>query len=390
MIILLYRSFLEGDFKPEISKHGSPKRTTVLVLAETSLYMFKFGLGKLGTEAVRLALECEKAADDKSKARGKPTLTAPYIRQMLFRADSMQILYSSDRSNVSTKKTFIEKAQDALFAAVDTQDKVRCYLQLAQSQIACGFAVNEIADCFLNAMQLTSDMPLDILKTSCLVPLDAMVQVAKLLLSAAKFEDALNVLLFSCSVYNSATLFLLLGICCYRLDRLEDAEDALLEANLEDNRNPEIWGYLCLLALAHGPHRLEEADAALVQCLRLGLSNTSLLRELATCYMAVDKLQTAEDLIRRAMSKENVDDFLFIGGSKQNAYTRKLLADVMAGQSQAAQAVEEYQKVLADSELDPQTRLDAAERCARLLGTLGRSEELKALTQIINSLSASE
>jgi len=37
------------------------------------------------------------------------------------------------------------------------------------------------------------------------------------------------------------------------------------------------------------------------------MTNTALLRELATQFMAMDRMQTAEDLIRRALAQEAVD-----------------------------------------------------------------------------------
>ena len=38
-----------------------------------------------------------------------------------------------------------------------------------------------------------------------------------------------------------------------------------------------------------------------------GLTSTALLRELATQFMAIDRMQTAEDLIRRALTQEAAD-----------------------------------------------------------------------------------
>ena len=113
-----------------------------------------------------------------------------------------------------------------------------------------------------------------------------------------RFDEAVSMLLFACSVYISSTLFSLLGVALMRMDRLAEAEDALVEANLLDYRNPEVWAYLSLLCLTSGPFRMEESTKCLFQALRLGLNSSSLLRELATANMAADKLQTAEDLVR--------------------------------------------------------------------------------------------
>lgn len=126
-----------------------------------------------------------------------------------------------------------------------------------------------------------------------------------------------------------------------------------------------------------GSKRLPEAEACLYQSLRLGLSQTPLLRELSTAFMACDKLATAEDLIRRALAAE---------AASPNPHYRKLLGDVLAGQQQAARAVEEYKAVIADGEGDTALRLLAADNCLALLETLGRSEEAAAVKEICGSL----
>jgi tetratricopeptide (TPR) repeat protein len=221
-----------------------------------------------------------------------------------------------------------------------------------------------------------------------IVPLGLFVQTARLLLQGGRFNQARTVLLYACSIYSSATLFMLLGVSYLRLDELADAEAALVEANLLDNRNPSVWAYLCLVCLASGPHRMAEAEKSLEQALRLGQDDAQVLRELATSFMSVDKLQTAEDLIRRALRKEQLEGSGAAGSSKytSNARTRRLLADILAGQNQAVKAVDEYQRIIADEYADLRTKVDAAERCSDLLASLGREEELMTLRSIITSL----
>ena len=45
------------------------------------------------------------------------------------------------------------------------------------------------------------------------------------------------------------TLFTGVGISCYRLGELSEAEQALSEANILNNTDPEVWGYLSLVCL---------------------------------------------------------------------------------------------------------------------------------------------
>ena len=136
-----------------------------------------------------------------------------------------------------------------------------------------------------------------------------------------------------------------------------------------------------------GSKRLAEAEACLYQALRLGLSTPTLLRELATSFMASDRLTVAEDLIRRAIAAEGTA----VGASagSRSAYHRKLLGDVLAGQQQASAAVDEYKRVLASSgseEAAADVKVSAAERCMALLQTLGRSEEAAAVRDILDVL----
>ena len=135
----------------------------------------------------------------------------------------------------------------------------------------------------------------------------------------------------------------MVGIINLRLGELNDAEVAFRESNLLDNRNCQVWAYQALVCLQGGSRRSEEADAALFQTLRLGLTAPHVLRELATAFMASDKLQVAEDLIRRALASEP---------GKGSFTTRKLLGDVLAGQNLAAKAVDEYKTVLEATEFE--------------------------------------
>lgn len=170
---------------------------------------------------------------------------------------------------------------------------------------------------------------------------------------------------------------------------MQDAEDALEEANLIDNRNPHVWAYLCLLCIADpSGRRLLEAGRCLQQALRLGITGPDsggLLRELAMAHVSVDKLSTAEDLLRRTLRAEAA---ISISG-KSSAYTRKLLADVLVGQNLLVNAVDEYRAVISDEEADVAMRLEACEGCISLLASLGRDEEIRTLAAISDSLRGS-
>jgi len=183
-----------------------------------------------------------------------------------------------------------------------------------------------------------------------------------------------------------------LGTAAYRLDRLQDAEDALMEACLLDNRCPDTWLALALVCLAcsltadatrPAKQRRDEAEQAAQQGLRLLATNAPLLRELAAAFVAADRVQAAEEVVRRAGAVESAHD----GGSgRPHPHTRKLLADILAVQNHALAAVDEYREVLGDAAADGETKRAAADRCAVLLRGLGREEELHGLRRLVDAL----
>ena len=345
--------------------------------------MNQYSFSKLGNECLSLALDCEKAVTEKAKARGKAAVTVPHIRFLLKRAQAISSLQSG---SFEDSQNAVSYATESEIVSDDTKDKIAALLTLAKAQTKTGFDSSDIVNTYLTAIQHASSLPLETLQTENLFPLESFISLNKILINTGRYRELVPLLLFESSIYSSSILFCQLGICLIRLNQLESAEEALIEANLLDNRNSDTWAYLSLLCLISGPHRTEEAEKTLFQSLRLGLSNPIILRELATSYMAVDKLQIAEDLIRRALSKENKD--FFLNNKKQNPYTRKLLADVLASQNQAVSAIDEYQIIIADDSFDKVARIEAAEKCAELLNSLGRDEELQSLRKILNSLNS--
>lgn len=278
-----------------------------------------------------------------------------------------------------------------------------------EAQISAGYTFyrqrqhqERALDAFLAAVTLAMDVSngysVTQLQSSQVIPLRAFLLMTKLLLQIGDWVQAVKILLFAAQVYTSASLCLLLGVAYLRQEKLEEAESALLEANMLDYRQADVWAYLCLVCIQRGPHRYAEAEACLFQTLRLQQTDPALLRELSTSFMAIDKLQTAEDLIRRTIALESQSSYASSpmsrtsgnNGTKGGAgsYNRKLLADILAGQNLAAKAIEEYQLVLQDEQSDNQVKLLAAQKCGELLQTLGRQEELPAIHQIIAQLTA--
>lgn len=186
------------------------------------------------------------------------------------------------------------------------------------------------------------------------------------LLHSSQFAAAETVFLESCDESRNASSWLGVGIACLRMERWDSAQLALAMANRLDNTHPDVWGYLALHALTAHAHvsSSDEQDASryVAQTMRYNLSNPVLLRELSNGFIAIDRLEQAERLLRRSLACQD------------SSLTRKTLADVLAVQSCAEDALRQYAQPLSAAE-SVQERCDLLEKSVQLLVTLGRPEE---------------
>lgn len=103
-------------------------------------------------------------------------------------------------------------------------------------------------------------------------------RLASIYLHDAEYEKAKKTFLLACKNSPSCISWLGVGIACYRLGELSEAEDALCEANILNNSDPEVWGYLSLVCLRTG--RQLEAEQAYKYALKVNLKDQDLLSEI--------------------------------------------------------------------------------------------------------------
>lgn len=103
-------------------------------------------------------------------------------------------------------------------------------------------------------------------------------RLASIYLQEGKLHSARDTFLMACKRSPSCISWLGVGIACYRMGEMADAEDALTEANILNNMDPEVWAYLCLVCLQTG--RQLESEQAYKYATKLKLQDDDLKDEI--------------------------------------------------------------------------------------------------------------
>lgn len=112
-------------------------------------------------------------------------------------------------------------------------------------------------------------------------------------------KKAKSMFLRSCEAGPSAKGWLGVGKACIILEALGEAEDALAEANVLNNRDSDVWAYLTLLCLMQD--RQFEANQCISQALHQGIKDPEILRLVGQQFLEQRQAAPATECFRMAL-----------------------------------------------------------------------------------------
>lgn len=102
-----------------------------------------------------------------------------------------------------------------------------------------------------------------------------MMRLGQLYQKHGRFASAKNIYLKACQLFPSAFTWMCVGIACYSMGDLQEAQDALAEANMLNPRDARVWAYISLLCFRSSNNL--EAQQAFREAIKFDLSDPYLL-----------------------------------------------------------------------------------------------------------------
>ncbi|KAJ3155384.1 Cilia- and flagella-associated protein 70 [Geranomyces michiganensis] len=151
----------------------------------------------------------------------------------------------------------------------------------------------------------------------------------------ASARMAKSMYLRACAAGPSAASWLGVGKACMAAEEWEEAEDALAEANVLNNRHADVWAYLALLNLQL--KREFEGNQCIAQALRLGIRDAAVLRAVSDALMKAQQHTAAVECLRMCLEIEPDD------ASSRAAFVR-LLQQASHGKDTSAEPANDVKK----------------------------------------------
>lgn len=172
---------------------------------------------------------------------------------------------------------------------------------------------------------------IDIRPQNC--PLEVYLKCGQMLLDMGDYAKALEIYTKACAIRPCASTWLGVGQAYYRQRDYDRADLALREANICNNHDARVWGWLAVLAATQD--RFEEAETAVRWAYKEGLEDNSILTEIGRELLEKTQYRLAEAALRRSVA------------SGAGSQTRCFLGDVLLEQGGYEEAREQYEAAAA-------------------------------------------
>eukprot|EP00761_Pharyngomonas_kirbyi_P012230 gb/GECH01012257.1/.p1 GENE.gb/GECH01012257.1/~~gb/GECH01012257.1/.p1 ORF type:complete len:966 (+),score=184.50 gb/GECH01012257.1/:1-2898(+) len=157
-------------------------------------------------------------------------------------------------------------------------------------------------------------------------------KLGNIYIDSFRHEEALQIYLKGIQVWPSTLTWLGAAHSYYFLDKIDECEAALNEANILDPSHPEVWALLSVTCRRQG--RNDEADYAFHQAKRWELNNASLLALLGKGLIQSGEIESGEKTLLEALEKKELPD------------VRMTLAESLEGRNRYEESLKHYCKII--------------------------------------------